>query len=314
MAHTVRVHRTTWLADDVVQVEFRDPAGNELPRWEPGAHLSVRLGNDLVRQYSLCGDPAERHEWTVAVLREPNSRGGSAWVHERLTAGTLVEVEGPQNNFALAPAERHLLIAGGIGVTPLKAMAGRLDADGAHWRMLYCGRSCSSMAFLDELVDLGGERVRVHADDEHGGPPDLTGELAGLAPGTLVHCCGPEPLLNAVAAAMPESAELRVERFRAPEETAGAASDAESFDVVCASSGIRVPVGADRSVLGALDEAGIAVPNSCQEGVCGTCETKVLGGSPDHRDYVLSPAEQESGNTMMICVSRCRSAELVLDL
>ncbi|MFC7339811.1 PDR/VanB family oxidoreductase [Saccharopolyspora griseoalba] len=314
MARTVRVRSTTWLAEGVVQVEFRDPAGGELPRWEPGAHLSLRLGNGLVRQYSLCGDPAERDRWTVAVLREPNSRGGSAWVHERLTAGTLVEVEGPQNNFALEGAERHLLIAGGIGVTPLRAMAGQLDGDDADWRMVYCGRSRSGMAFVDELAELGGHRVRVHADDEHGGPPDLTGELAGLAPGTLVYCCGPEPLLNAVEAALPDSADLRVERFRAPERSAAAAPDADSFDVVCASSGVRVPVGADRSVLEVLDEAGVAVPSSCQEGICGTCETKVLSGSPDHRDFVLSPAEQESGNTMMICVSRCRSAELVLDL
>ncbi|MHA6803809.1 PDR/VanB family oxidoreductase [Salinifilum ghardaiensis] len=313
MARTVRVHRTTWLAEGVVQVDFRDPAGDELPRWEPGAHLSLHLGNGLVRQYSLCGDPADGHQWTVAVLREPESRGGSAWVHERLTAGTLLEVDGPQNNFALETAERHLLIAGGIGVTPLRAMAEELDRKGADWRVLYCGRSRSSMAFLDDLVGLCGERIRVHADDEHGGPPELAAELADLPPATLVHCCGPEPLISAVEAALPDPSMLRVERFHAP-ETSQSAADGESFEVVCASSGARVPVGAGRSVLDAVGEAGVAVPSSCREGVCGTCETKVLSGRPDHRDFVLSPAEQESGNTMMICVSRCSSAELVLDL
>ncbi|GAA4834181.1 PDR/VanB family oxidoreductase [Saccharopolyspora rosea] len=312
MTRTVRVHRTTWLADGVVQLEFRDPTGADLPGWEPGAHLSLRLGNGVVREYSLCGDPDDRRGWTVAVLREPNSRGGSAWVHERLTAGTPVEVDGPRNDFPLEPAARHLLVAGGIGVTPLRPMAARLAAAGADWRMLYCGRSRANMAFLDELVELGGDRVRVHADDEHGGPPELAAELAALEPGTLVHCCGPEPLLAAVESALPETAELRVERFRAPEPVAS--TEDGSFEVVCASSGVRVPVEPGTTVLDALAAAGVEVPSSCREGVCGTCETKVVGGRVDHRDHVLGPAEREAGDTMMICVSRCRSAELVLDL
>lgn len=312
MTRTVRVHRTTWLAEGVVQLEFRDPTGADLPGWEPGAHLSLRLGNGVVREYSLCGDPDDRRGWTVAVLREPNSRGGSAWVHERLTAGTPVEVDGPRNDFPLEPAARHLLVAGGIGVTPLRPMAARLAAAGADWRMLYCGRSRANMAFLDELVELGGDRVRVHADDEHGGPPELAAELAALEPGTLVHCCGPEPLLAAVESALPETAELRVERFRAPEPVAS--TEDGSFEVVCASSGVRVPVEPGTTVLDALAAAGVEVPSSCREGVCGTCETKVVGGRVDHRDHVLGPAEREAGDTMMICVSRCRSAELVLDL
>ncbi|MDA3629363.1 PDR/VanB family oxidoreductase [Saccharopolyspora sp. WRP15-2] len=312
MAHAVRVHSTTWLANGVVQVEFRDPAGADLPAWEPGAHLALRLGNGMTREYSLCGDPADRRSWTVAVLREPNSRGGSSWVHERLTAGTLLEVEGPRNNFPLEPAERHLLIAGGIGVTPILAMARRLAERGADWRMVYCGRSRESMAFLPRLQELGGDRVRVHADDERGGPPDLRAELGAVAEGELVYCCGPEPLINAVESTLPDPSVLRVERFRAP-EVPKSTSD-ESFEVVCGNSGVRVPVAPGTSVLDALAASGIDVPNSCQEGVCGTCETKVLGGEPEHRDHVLSPAEREAGDTMMICVSRCRSAELVLDL
>lgn len=312
MAHTVRVHSTTWLASGVVQVEFRDPAGADLPEWEPGAHLALRLANGMTREYSLCGDPADRRSWTVAVLREPNSRGGSSWVHERLTVGTLLEIAGPRNNFPLEPAERHLLIAGGIGVTPMRAMAGELaDRDG-DWRMLYCGRSRESMAFVSQLRELGGDRVRIHADDEHDGPPDLHAELADAAPGTMVYCCGPESLINAVEAALPDRSVLRIERFRAPEVPESASG--EGFEVVCAASGTRVPVGADVSVLDALSDAGMPVPSSCQEGVCGTCETKVLSGDLEHRDFVLSSAEREAGDTMMICVSRCRSAELVLDL
>ena len=311
MAQTVRVHRTTWLATGVIQIELRDPSGAELPAWEPGAHLSLHLPNGLVRQYSLCGDPADRHCWTVAVLREEASRGGSTWVHDRLTAGSLVDVDGPWNNFPLEAADRHLLIAGGIGVTPVLPMVRSLARRESDWQMLYCGRSRAGMAFLEELESTG--RVRVHADDERGGPPDLAAELGGLDPGTLVYCCGPEPLIQAVEAALPDRSALRVERFRAPEQPARSTEDS-GFDVVCAGSGARVRVGPAVSILDALGEAGFDVPSSCHEGVCGTCETKVLAGEPEHRDFVLSEAEKECADTMFLCVSRCRSAELVLDL
>ncbi|MPZ95303.1 MAG: 2Fe-2S iron-sulfur cluster binding domain-containing protein [Propionibacteriales bacterium] len=310
MSTTVRVHRTTWLADGVVRLELCDPGGAELGGWEPGAHLSLHLPNGLTRQYSLCGDPADRHTWTVAVLREPASRGGSSWVHERLTAGTVLEVDGPRNNFALAGAEEYLLIAGGIGITPLLAMARSLTAQGASWRMFYCGRSRSSMAFLSEL-DI--DRLTVHADDERGGPPDLSTVLAGVSAGTAVYCCGPEPLIAAVEAAAPDPAQVHVERFKPAAAAAPSTADS-AFDVVCAGSGTRVRVEPDVSVLDALTLAGMDVPFSCQEGVCGSCETKVLDGEPDHRDFVLSDAEKAANATMLPCVSRCRSAELVLDL
>lgn len=317
MSRTLRVHRTTWLADGVVRVDLRDPEGGQLPGWRPGAHVSLHLPNGLVREYSLCSDPDSSDSWSVAVLREPSSRGGSSWVHDRLTAGTLIEVDGPRNDFPLQEARGYVLVAGGIGVTPLLAIARQLAAGSAPWQMLYCGRSSSGMAFLGELRDAAGAALRVHADDERGGPPDLAAELAGAAPGTLVYCCGPEPLIQAVEAALPEGADLRVERFRAPaddgERVAGAA-ESGSFDVVCAGSGERVRVEPGVAILRALAESGIDVPSSCQEGVCGTCETKVLSGQPEHRDHVLGPAERESGETMMICVSRCRTAEIVLDL
>lgn len=312
MSTTVRVHRTTWLADGVVQVELRDPDGAELGVWEPGAHLALHLPNGLTRQYSLCGDPADRHTWTVAVLREPASRGGSAWVHERLTAGSVIDVDPPRNNFALTDAKDYLFIAGGIGITPLLAMTRSVAAEGKPWRMVYCGRSRRSMAFLPELNSVSDDRLTVHADDEQGGPPDVATLLADVSPGTAVYCCGPEPLIAAVEAAAPNPTQVHVERFK-PAAPVRSTTDS-TFDVVCAGSGTRVRVEPDVSVLDALALAGMDVPFSCREGVCGSCETKVLDGEPDHRDVVLTDAEKQANATMLVCVSRCRSAELVLDL
>ncbi|MGH3951469.1 MAG: PDR/VanB family oxidoreductase [Pseudonocardiaceae bacterium] len=313
MSTTVRVQQTTWLASGVVRIELRDPEGAELGVWRPGAHLSLHLPNGLVRQYSLCGDPDDRYSWTIAVLREPSSRGGSSWVHERLTTGTVLEVDGPRNNFALADASSYLFIAGGIGITPLLPMARDVAADGRRWGMFYCGRSCDSMAFLPQLTALAGERLRVHADRENGGPRDLTTVMEQVTPGTAIYCCGPEPLLAAVEQAVPVGAELHVERFR-PAATAAPSTTDSGFDVVCAGSGARIHVEPDASIIDALAEAGVDVPFSCREGVCGSCETKVLGGEPDHRDFLLSDTEKASNSTMLVCVSRCRSAELVLDL
>lgn len=313
MSTTVRVHRTTWLADGVVQVELRDPEGAELGSWDPGAHLALHLPNGLTRQYSLCGDPADRHTWTVAVLREPASRGGSSWVHERLTAGTVIDVDPPRNNFALTDAEDYLFIAGGIGITPLLAMTRSVAAQSRPWRMAYCGRSRRSMAFLPELNALTGDRITVHADDEQSGPPDVRALLADVSPGTAVYCCGPEPLIAAVEAAAPNPDQVHVERFKPAATTPPSTTDS-AFDVVCAGSGTRVRVEPGVAVLDALSDAGVDVPYSCREGICGSCETKVLDGEPDHRDFVLTAAEKQANTTMLVCVSRCRSAELVLDL
>lgn len=312
MSTTLRVHRTTWLADGVVQVELRDPDGAELGAWEPGAHLALHLPNGLTRQYSLCGDSADRHTWTVAVLREPVSRGGSSWVHERLTAGSVIDVDPPRNNFALTDAEDYLFIAGGIGITPLLAMIRSVAAEGKPWRMVYCGRSRRSMAFLPELNSVSDDRITVHADDEQGGPPDVATLLADVSPGTAVYCCGPEPLIATVEAAAPNPTQVHVERFK-PAAPVQSTTDS-AFDVVCAGSGTRVRVEPDVSVLDALAFAGMDVPFSCREGICGSCETKVLDGEPDHRDFVLTDAEKQANATMLVCVSRCCSAELVLDL
>ncbi|MFI0356854.1 PDR/VanB family oxidoreductase [Actinomadura sp. 9N407] len=312
----LRLIRSTWLAEDIVQLEFADPAGPdagaELPAWEPGAHLTLRLPNGQAREYSLCGDPADRTRYAVAVQRDAASRGGSACVHERLRVGEIIEVDGPKNNFALEEAPAHVLIAGGIGVTPVKAMAEALDARGSDWRLFYCGRSRASMAFTGLLERLGGGSVTLHADDESGGPPDLDKVLAGIPDGALVYCCGPEPLLAAVEAAIDDPARLRVERFRAPETPAADPSGDVPFDVRCGDRRFTVRPGA--SILDTLRAGGLQVPSSCEEGICGTCETRVLAGEPDHRDHLLTDDERASGESMMLCVSRSRGPELVLDL
>ena len=309
-SRTLRVQRMAWLADGVVEVVLADPSGAPLPDWQPGAHVVLRLADELSRQYSLCGDPAERGSWTIAVHRVPASRGGSSHVHDRLRVGSLLPVEGPVNNFPLVKADRYLMLAGGIGITPILAMTRSLRESGADFELVYCGRRASLMAYRDEIAGWGDDRVTLHADDEDGGPLDLRA-LLEARPGALVYCCGPEGMIAAVEEAAPDPSLVRVERFRA----APAAQDpGEAFDVLIAGSGERIRVEPGESVLAALDRAGHRVPFSCREGICGTCETKVVCGEPDHRDSVLTPEERAENGSMMICVSRSRTPELVLDL
>ncbi len=250
------------VADGVVALELRDPSGADLPPWEPGAHIDLLLGPDLVRQYSLCGDPADRTTWRVAVLRELDGRGGSAFVHDAL--GASVQVRGPRNHFALEPAARYVFVAGGIGITPVLPMLRAADAAGADWRLVYGGRTAASMAFTDELPD---GRVELRPQDEHG-LLDLDEILSDVDGTTLVYCCGPGPLLDAVEARCPAD-RLRVERFT-PREQDGPTS---SFEVELAQSGRTLTVPADRSVLDVLEDAGVDILSSCREGTCGTCET-----------------------------------------
>lgn len=309
----LRVTQMTWEAEGVLSVRFADPAGEPLPEWEPGAHLALHLPNGIIREFSLCSDPEDRSGWTVAVLREPSSRGGSAYVHLELRVGDLITVEGPRNNFPLEPAERYHLVAGGIGITPILAMARQLERQGADWSMLYAGRSGDTMAFVDELQALAPDRIRIHADDRAGGPPALA-ELATLSPGTLVYCCGPEPLLAAVQETLADPGCLRLERFKAPDPVAPPPGGDQPFDIICSATGgtVHVPVGT--TALAALEAAGKDVPSSCTEGICGTCETKVLCGAVDHRDFLLTEEEKEAQNTMFICVSRALTPELTLDI
>jgi ferredoxin-NADP reductase len=307
------VHDARPAAHDVLVLTLADPGGGELPTWTPGSHVDVVLADGLVRQYSLCGDPDDRSTWTIAVLLEEDSRGGSRYVHEQLAPGAVLQVRGPRNHFALAPAPRYLFIAGGIGITPIVPMLQAAEAAGADWRLVYGGRRRASMAFAEALVTRYGSRVQLSPEDETG-PLPLSALLGTPEPDTLVYCCGPEPLLLAAeeACARWPAGALHVERF-SPKEVGDRASSAE-FEVELATSGIVLTVPPDRSILDAVEGAGVHVLSSCQEGTCGTCETAVLAGEPEHRDSLLTPEEQAAGDTMFICVSRSRSERLVLDL
>jgi ferredoxin-NADP reductase len=300
-------------ADGVVSLVLRHPDGDPLPAWEPGAHIDLLLDNGLVRQYSLCGNPADGAAWQIAVLRAPEGRGGSSYVHDRLREGSAVRVRGPRNNFPLRPAERHLFIAGGVGITPILAMVEAAEAAGADWRLLYGGRTRGSMAFLDRLTPYG-DRVLVRPQDEHG-LLDLAAFVGGPREGTLVHACGPEPLLRAAQEQCADwpSGTLGIERF-APVPSTAEAAPADAFEVVLSRSGRTLTVPPDRSVLEVAEEAGVPVLFSCREGTCGTCETEVLEGTPDHRDSLLDEDERAAGDTMLICVSRSCGPRLVLDL
>ncbi|MFM9367848.1 PDR/VanB family oxidoreductase [Streptomyces sp. Da 82-17] len=303
------VRRMTWEADGVLSVEFVHPDGKPLPAWTPGAHIDVHVGGQI-RQYSLCGDPAACGSYRIGVLDEPSSRGGSRHVHTKLRPGQTVTVSEPRNHFALEDATGYVFVAGGIGVTPILAMAREAARRGAEWRMVYGGRSRASMAFTDELTALGGDLTLVPQDEL--GHIDLAAALAELPEGTLVYCCGPEPLLAAVEAACPAGV-LRLERFAAPAvERSG---DDGEFEVECRTSGLTLTVGADTSILEAAEQAGLSVSSSCRDGICGSCETRILDGTPDHRDFLLSEAEHAANASMMICVSRCAAgSRLALDL
>lgn len=304
----LRVHRMTWEADHVLSVELTRPDGKPLPAWEPGAHLDVHVGGQI-RQYSLCGDPDATDTYRIAVLDAPASRGGSRHIHTRLRPGQTLTVTGPRNHFALEEATGYLFLAGGIGITPLLAMARAATRRGTPWRMVYGGRTRTSMAFTGELAALAGDVTTVPQDED--GPIDLDTALAGLPGGTLVYCCGPEPLLTAVEESCP-AGQLRLERFAAP--AVARTGDRTAFEVECRRSGRTLTVGADTSILQAAEDAGLSVDSSCRDGICGSCETRVLDGTPDHRDFLLSEAEHTANATMMICVSRCASGRLVLDL
>ncbi|MFI9624391.1 PDR/VanB family oxidoreductase [Streptomyces sp. NPDC052042] len=305
--HRLLITERTSPADGVVRLRLE---GTALPSWRPGAHLDLLLPSGLVRQYSLCGDPAVADTYTIATRLVEDGRGGSREVHERLREGDEVEVRAPRNRFPLVDAPAYLFVAGGIGITPILPMLRSVAASGADWRLLYGGRSRASMPFLDEIEKLGadGGRVTVVPADE-AGHPDTAGALADTAQGTAVYCCGPEPLMDAVAAALPPGRTLHLERF-APASASSAGSG--PFDVELRRSGRTVRVAADRSVLAAVREEVPHVSYSCEQGFCGTCRQRVLEGEVDHRDELLTDAERD--DSMLICVSRCRGERLVLDL
>jgi ferredoxin-NADP reductase len=301
------------VADGVVALNLCDPSGAHLPAWEPGAHIDLKLGPDVVRQYSLCGDPADGTVWRVGILRVPGGRGGSEYVHAQMREGSTVDARGPRNRFSLEPSPRYVFIAGGIGITPILPMVAAATATDAEWELHYGGRALSSMAFHGYLSESYGARVTLYPQDEKG-LLDLDAILGTPRRDTLVYCCGPEPLLEAAEArcASWPAGSLHLERF-APRER-GRPLRPQTFEVELAQSGLTVTVPQDASILDVLERAGVPVLASCREGTCGTCETPVLAGEIDHRDNLLTSEERAANTTMFVCVSRGASPRLVLDL
>ena len=314
----VRVARKADEALDIRTFELVDVSGKALPAFSAGSHVDVHLPNGLTRQYSLCNDPTETHRYLLGVLRDAASRGGSRTMHDLVNEGDVIEISTPKNHFPLAhDARRSLLLAGGIGITPILCMAERLALTGADFELHYCTREQARTAFHERIATSAyAQRVRFHFDagaDEQ--KLDIARLLAGPEGGLHLYVCGPKGFMDTVlgqarAGGWPED-RLHFEFFTA--EPVSHAGDAP-FQVKLASSGRVVDIPSGQSVVQALEAAGIVVPTSCEQGVCGTCLTRVLAGECDHRDLYLTPEEQAANDQFTPCCSRARSALLVLDL
>ncbi|OYV00846.1 MAG: hypothetical protein CFE45_07380 [Burkholderiales bacterium PBB5] len=279
-------------------------------------HQAVACGDTgLSRQYSLCGDPAQADVYEIAVLRDPASRGGSLWLHQHAQPGAVLPVRGPRNHFPLeAPAQHLVLVAGGIGITPISAMARQAQAQGLAYSLHYCGSQRAHMPYLAELQAHHGAALQLHVSAE-GSRLDVAALLATPQPGTLIYACGPQRLLQALADATahwPDDS-LRVEHFHASAATAAQPGDT-AFEVELQHSGRVITVGATQSLLAALRGAGLTIASDCQEGLCGSCQLGVVDGAIQHRDQVLTRAERAAGSAIISCCSRAASGRLVLEL
>jgi vanillate O-demethylase ferredoxin subunit len=313
----VKVAKRTREAEDILSFELASMDGRPLPPFSAGSHIDVQLGSGLVRQYSLCNDPTEIHRYQIAVLRDPNSRGGSVAVHDSINVGDVITISEPRNHFPLTPARHYLLFAGGIGVTPILCMAERLAQIGADFRMHYCTRSIERTAFHDRIRAAAfADRVQFHFDTGLAEQKlDLEAALSSAQPDTHIYVCGPTGFIDFVTSTARAKAwpgdHVHVEYFgAAPQETSGDVA----FDVKIASSGKTYTIAADKTVTTALLEHGIDIPVSCEQGVCGTCITRVLEGEPDHRDLYFTDDEHAANDQFTPCCSRARSKVLVLDL
>ena len=322
MTFEVTVHERRVEAQGVVCLDLRPQSGQAaLPPFSAGAHVDVELplgkGPPLLRQYSLCNDPAETHRYVIGVSRDAASRGGSAALCDQIKAGDTLRISAPRNNFALAEqAADSVLIAGGIGITPLLAMARRLSQLGRRWTLYLCARTPERAAFLAEAQRLPGAVIPVFDGLPGAAPLDLAAAVASAPPAAHLYCCGPEPMLRAFeqACAGRDSATVHVEWFRPPTPAPGQAGEDRLFTVNLQRTGRSLSVPAGTSILDVLLAAGIDVPHSCCDGVCGTCETRVLAGQPDHRDAVLLGEDAKTQGRLMVCVSRCVGDTLTLDL
>jgi vanillate monooxygenase ferredoxin subunit len=314
---TVKVLRKKQEALDIASFELVKPDGSALPGFSAGSHIDVQVPGGLTRQYSLCNDAAEQHRYRIAVLRDPASRGGSTGMHDALKEGDTLQISEPRNHFPLVHAERTLLFAGGIGVTPLLSMAQRLAHIGADFRMHYCTRSAERTAFRDEIAASAyADRVDFHHDDGDAAQKlQLEQVIAQPQAGTHLYVCGPTGFIDWVVETADRLGwpkdQVHLEYFgAAPQDTAGD----RAFQVKIASSGETYEVAADQTVVQALQKHGIEILTSCEQGVCGTCITRVLQGECDHRDLYFTDEEKAQNDQFTPCCSRAKSAVLVLDL
>ncbi|KWF30773.1 PDR/VanB family oxidoreductase [Burkholderia pseudomultivorans] len=320
----VRVTAVKYEAEGIVGVELRAADASPLPPFEPGAHIDVCLPDGKTRQYSLCNDAADTSRYCLGVGRAVMSRGASAYIHDKLRVGDILTIGEPRTLFRLSPdASRHRFIAGGIGVTPILAMIRSCVRHDLPWELHYCVRSRAHAAYLDELSSFGGT-VHLHADDEETAPSprDVGAMMCNLDAREHIYCCGPAGLMDAASASgkrcgiSPER--IHFERFAASpggaQRCGTSANENRSFAVVLARQGLRYTVQPDESILQCLERHGVRATFSCREGLCRSCEVALLSGEADHRDYVLTDDQQRANASLMICVSRARSSELVIDL
>ncbi|MEE3851823.1 PDR/VanB family oxidoreductase [Gordonia sp. LSe1-13] len=300
------------VADLVDEFELAPAGDDPLPDWTAGSHIDLTTPAGPVRQYSLCPAPDDAGTYRIAVERRLDSRGGSISAHDDLGVGVEAWISPPRNHFALTRALEYVFVAGGIGITPIRALIEAAQRAGRPWRLLYVGRSRARMAYVADLIAAHPDRVAVH-ESTLSGRLNLGEELAGLSRGTAVYVCGPPTMLDAVAdACAPQPAvDSFAERFTA---AVGVGAPNQPFELSLAFSGTTVTVPEDKTILDVLDGRGVVAPSSCREGMCGTCETGVVSGEVDHRDAILSPEERSENESMMICVSRCTSGRLVLEL
>lgn len=316
----MRVSRMQWEAEGVLSLRLtRIESDDPVPAWAPGDHIDLHVPDGTTRQYSLCGDPTDRSHWEIAVLREEGGRGGSTWIHDELRVGDRVLVTRPKNTFALEEAPFHALVAGGIGITPMMAMAEHLSRGGRAFHLTYGGRTAQSMAFRPRLAALG-ERVTFLAEDEQG-RADLEAIVRELPEGGLPYVCGPLALLQAVQVAAevvhgPDQDLVRFELFSRDglEPIVGQSLDADHYELVLARSGHSLRLAPEDNILDKVLALGVDVENDCREGICGSCVTPILSGDVDHRDLVMTKKEHAAMTEMMICVSRPTCARLELDL
>jgi len=309
----LRVTAIRYLAETIREFEFRHPLGRALPPTAPGAHLDLRLPGGLSRSYSLVNAPGDDERYLVAVNRDPASRGGSSYLCETLRVGDRVDTSLPLNTFPLVESEHSVFFAGGIGITPILSMVRSIARSGRSWTLHYAARSRAAAAYLPELGELEkvGGTLHFHDDAVEGRAMEISALVDSAPEQAHLYCCGPARMIDAfeAAALARDASQVHVERF-----TNFVEASQESFKVILKRKGLELEIPAGRTIMEVLQENGVRVAYSCREGVCGTCETRVLEGEPDHKDKVLSDRERGSNKVMMICCSGAKSPLLVLDI